>query len=296
MSEFILSCESTVDIGYDRVAKWGLPILFYSYLVDGVSYEDDMGRHPEVMPAFYEMLDSGKIPQTAQINYAQYTDFFKPLLEKCDVLHITLGTGMTASYQNAVQAAEDLNEQDLGHKVVVIDSLCSCTGYGFLVELAAEQRAAGKTLDEVAEYVNGIRTHIHHQFYSTELKFYRRSGRMSGPAAALGTILNICPIMRLDVGGHIIAYGKERGKKKAIETTLKEMEAHCVGGKDYNLKCFVNHSNAPADAEATKAALEEHFPNLKGKVEIFEIGPIIASHCGPGTLAVFFIGDERAPA
>ena len=118
---------------------------------------------------------------------------------------------------------------------------------------------------------------------------------MSGAAATLGAILNICPIMRLDDGGRIIAYDKVRGMKKAIARTVDTMEAHAEGGKDYSGKCFICNSNCLENAEALKAALEERFVNLKGKIRICDIGTIIASHCGPGTTAVFFLGDERTP-
>lgn len=116
---------------------------------------------------------------------------------------------------------------------------------------------------------------------------------MSGAAAALGAILDICPIMQLDDGGHIIAYGKVRGKKNAIKETVNVMEQHALGGVNYNGKCFICNSNCLAEAEQLKAALEQRFPHVAGKIRIFDIGTIIASHCGPGTVAVFFLGDER---
>ena len=136
---------------------------------------------------------------------------------------------------------------------------------------------------------------VHHQFFSTDLTHYRRSGRISGPAATLGAILNICPIMRLDDLGRIYAYDKVRGKKRAIQTTVDRMERHAVGGKDYADKCFICNSNCRETAEQTRAAVEARFPNIAGKVRICDIGTIIAGHCGPGTVAVFFYGDAREP-
>lgn len=111
----------------------------------------------------------------------------------------------------------------------------------------------------------------------------------------LGAILNICPIIRLDDQGKIIAYGKVRGKKAAIQKTLDTMEEHAAGGADYRGKCWICHSNCRAEAEETKAALLERFPHISGEVKICDIGTIIASHCGPGTVAVFFFGDRCAP-
>ena len=118
---------------------------------------------------------------------------------------------------------------------------------------------------------------------------------MSGAAAMLGAILNICPIMRLDDKGRIIAYDKVRGKKNAVARTVETMKRHAQGGVDYAGKAFICHSNCLSDALATKAAVEAAFPHLDGEVRICDIGTIVASHSGPGTVAVFFFGDARAP-
>ena len=294
-SGFILSCESTIDLPYSYCEQRDIPVLFYSYQVDGVSYEDDMGRDPEALPQFYGFLDAGKLPSTAQLNEFQYETFFDALLQQGDVLHIAFGSGMTASVQNANLAAEVLREKYPERKLVVIDSLCSSSGYGLLVDAAADMRDAGKSLEETAEWVTANCNKVHHQFYSTELKFYRRSGRMSGATATIATILDICPIMRLDDKGKIIAYGKVRGKKNAVKETIRTMEQHAQGGVNYSGKCFICHSNCPAEAEATRQAVAEHFPHIQGDIRVNEIGTIIASHCGPGTVAVFFFGDERQP-
>ncbi len=294
-SSFILSCESTIDMPYSYAAARSIPILFYSYQVDGVSYEDDMGRDPAALPRFYGFLADGKLPTTAQLNEFQYETFFDGLLQQGDVLHIAFGSGMTASVQNAMLAAEAMREKYPERKLVVIDSLCSSSGYGLLVDGAADLRDTGKTLEETAAWVMANRQRVHHQFYSTELKFYRRSGRMSGAAAAIGTVLGICPIMRLDDKGRIIAYDKVRGKKNAVARTIETMRRHAENGENYSGKAFICHSNCLADAEATKAAVEAAFPHLNGSVRICDIGTIVASHSGPGTVAVFFFGDDRAP-
>ena len=294
-SSFLLSCESTIDLPYSYANERNLPVLFYSYQVDGVNYEDDMGRDPEALPKFYGFLAEGKLPTTAQLNEFQYETFFDALLQEGDVLHIAFGSGMTASVQNAMLATETLREKYPERRLVVIDSLCSSSGYGLLVDGAADLRDAGKSLDETADWVLAHRQNVHHQFYSTELKFYRRSGRMSGAAAAIGTVLGICPIMRLDDKGRIIAYDKVRGKKNAVARTVETMKRHAEGGEAYSGKVFICHSNCPADAEATKAAVAAAFPHIDGEIRICDIGTIVASHSGPGTVAVFFFGDARAP-
>lgn len=291
-SKFILSCESTVDLPFSYVDGRNIPVIFYSYTVDGVDYVDDMLRDPNALNDFYSMLDNGKMPSTTQINAFNYVEFFEEQLKKGDLLHITLGTGMTKSYQNALVAAEELKEKYPDRKIVIVDSLCSSSGYGMLVDTAADMRDSGCEIEELETWLLKNRKTVHHQFYSTELKHYRRSGRMSGTTAMVATILGICPIMRLDDQGKIIAYSKVRGKANAIKTTVDTMLSHAKGGKDYDGKCFICHSRCSEDAEKTRLAVLESFPNLKD-IKVCDIGTIIASHCGPGTVAVFFYGDER---
>ena len=294
-SKFILSCESTVDLPYTYISGRNIPVLFYSYSVDDQEFPDDMGRDPEALPRFYRFLEEGKIPSTSQINVFKYKEFFERLLQKGDVLHIAFGSGMTPSVNNAVEAAKMLREEYPERKITVIDSLGSSSGYGLLVDEAADMRDRGCSMEEVSQWVMETRQKIHHQFFSTDLKYYRRSGRMSGAAATVGAILSICPIMRLDDGGHIIAYDKVRGKKKAIQRTIQVMEEHAQNGLQYSGKCWICHSNCLAEAEETREAVREHFPNISGEIRICDIGTIIASHCGPGTVAIFFFGDDRAP-
>lgn len=293
-ANFILSCESTVDLPYSYISGRNIPVIFYYYMVDGQEHVDDMLRDPEALPNFYHMLDAGKMPTTSQINEFRYLDFFDAQLQKGDLLHICIGTGMTQSFVNAQLAARQLQEKYPQRKIIVIDSLCSSSGYGMLVDYAADMRDQGCSMEEIAQWVTDHRQLVHHQFYSTELKHYRRSGRMSGATAMVATVLGICPIMRLDDQGRIIAYSKVRGKQNAIKTTVDTMEQHAQGGNTYSGKCFICHSNCPTDAEHTKQAVLERFPNIKD-VRICDIGTIIASHCGPGTVAVFFLGDQRTP-
>ena len=295
-NNFILSCESTVDVPYSYVSGRNIPVLFYSYAIDGAEYTDDMGRDPEALPRFYRFLDEKKIPSTSQLNVFRYKEFFEELLKKGDVLHIAFGSGMTPSVTNARTAAEMLREEFPERKLIVIDSLCSSSGYGLLVDEAADMRDRGCSMEEIEQWVLDNRRKVHHQFFSTDLKYYRRSGRVSGAAATIGAILGICPLMRLDDSGRIIAYDKVRGKKRAIQSTVQAMEAHAQDGLQYSGKCWICHSNCIAEAEETKEAIRQHFPNISGEIRICDIGTIISSHCGPGTVAVFFFGDERLPA
>lgn len=292
MAKFQLSCESTVDMPYDYVAGRDVSVVFYTYTVDDEVYVDDMGRDSEALPNFYKMLKAGKMPSTSQINQYTYFEYFEELLKKGDVLHLAFGRGMSAAVLNAQNAAKELRDLYPDRKIAVIDTLASSSGYGMLVDYAADMRDAGKSMEEIAAWVTANRLNVHHQFYSTDLFHLKRGGRVSGPAAMIGTVLGICPIMRLNAEGRIIAYGKVRSKKKAIAETFKVMEEHAQNGYDYDGKCFICNSEAYDDACELKRMIEEKFEKVE--VKIFDIGTIIASHTGQGTVALFFMGDDRS--
>ena len=291
--KFTLSCCSTVDLPYSYMADRDIPVLFYTYVVDGREYVDDMGRDPEALPRFYRFLEEGKLPQTSQINVGTYLSFFEKLLQKGDLLHIAFTSGQSGSVHNAMLAAKELQEKYPERKLIVIDSLCSSSGYGMLVDTVADLRDAGKSIEEAAQWVRENRNTVHHQFFSSNMTQFRRTGRVSGAAAMVATIMSICPIMRLDDAGAIKAYGKVRGKKKAVETTIEAMAKHAQGGENYDKRCYVCHSQCPEDAQMLIDGLETRFPRIKGKIRLCDIGTIIGSHSGPGTVAVFFYGDER---
>lgn len=291
--QFTLSCCSTVDLPYSYMADRDIPVLFYTYVVDGREYVDDMGRDPEALPRFYRFLEEGKLPQTSQINVGTYLSFFEKLLQKGDLLHIAFTSGQSGSVHNAMLAAKELQEKYPERKLIVIDSLCSSSGYGMLVDTVADLRDEGKSIEEAAQWVRENRNTVHHQFFSSNMTQFRRTGRVSGAAAMVATIMSICPIMRLDSAGAIKAYGKVRGKKKAVETTIEAMAKHAQGGENYDKRCYVCHSQCPEDAQMLIDGLEARFPRIKGKIRLCNIGTIIGSHSGPGTVAVFFYGDER---
>ena len=291
--QFIISCESTVDLPYSYITSRGARVLFYTYTVDETEYTDDMGRDPEALPRFYTLIEKGKLPHTSQINEMRYYEYFKELSEEGDVLHIGFGTGMTPSCYNAVRAAEELMEEYPERRITVIDSLCSCTGYGLLTDAALDLRDEGKSMDEIAAWLTENRLRVHHQFFSTDLTMFKRSGRVSGPVALVGNIFGIHPIMHLNEEGKIIAYDKVRGKKNAIAKTVETVLSEIDGGAHAEGKIYISHSNCPELAEQTRIALAAALANQGERIAFAEIGTIIASHCGPGTVAVFYFGTPR---
>lgn len=291
--KFILSCGSTVDLPYFCCESRDIPVIFYTYEIDGVEYLDDMGQDPTALPAFYDKINAGKLPHTSQINVERYIEFFDGLLKQGDVLHLAFGSGLSGSVRNAQAAAQEIAPRYPDRVIRVIDTLAASSGQGMLVEYAADMRDEGKSLDEVCSWVEENKLRLNHQFFCTDLSHFRRSGRVSGSAAMLGALLGICPIMHLNNEGKIIAYGKVRGKQNAIRETLRVMQERADNGAQYDGKCFICNSHCIDIAERLREGILNIFPNVK-EVRICDIGTIIGSHTGIGTVAVFFLGKSRA--
>lgn len=273
--------------------KRRIPYVCFHYTMDGVTYPDDFG---ESIPfdEFYDRIAKGAAPVTSQVNVNEYCDFFEPFLEAGkDVLHLTLSSGISGTYNSACVAGEELQARYPQRRIVIVDSLAASSGYGLLVDSASYLRDKGASFDELLEWVENNKLRVHHWFFSTDLTSFKRGGRISATSAMLGTVLNICPLMDIDNSGHLIPRQKIRTKKKAIQEIVRMMELHGDGGKEYDDRCFISHSACEEDAKEVASLIEERFPKLKAKIRINSIGTVIGSHTGPGTVALFFFGDKR---
>ena len=186
-----------------------------------------------------------------------------------------------------------LQERFPERKIFVIDSLGASSGYGLLMDTAAAKRDEGLSAEALAKWIEDNRLKLHHWFFSTDLSFYVKGGRVSKTAAVFGGLLDICPLLNMDNLGRLIPRYKIRTKKKVIRECVKKMEEHARDGYDYDGKCYISMSACFPEARAVADLVEEKFPKLNGKVEINSIGNLIGSHTGPGTVALFFWGDER---
>lgn len=293
MEQFVLTCCSTADMKKEYFEGRTIPYVCFHYLMDGVSYPDDLGQSMS-FDEFYDRIAKGAAPTTSQVNVAEFHAFFEPFLkEGKDILHLTLSSGISGTYNSACVARDELLQIYPDRKIYVLDSLGASSGYGLLVDAAADLRDRGVSVDEAADWVRDNRLRIHHWFFSTDLTSFKRGGRISATSAMLGTVLNICPLMNMDHEGRLIPRQKIRTKKKAIAETVKMMEHHADGGAAYSGRCFISNSACPGDAKMLADMIEERFPALKGKIIINSIGTVIGSHTGPGTVALFFFGDER---
>lgn len=292
MGDYILSCCSTADLTKEHFNRRNIHYTCFSFELDGVRYPDDLGESMS-FDDFYKAMENGASTKTSQVNVAEYEEYFEGFLkEGKDVLHLSLSSGISGTYNSACIARDMLAERYPDRKLYVVDSLAAASGYGLIMDDLADMRDAGKTIDEAYEWIEANKLKMHHWVATTELKYLVRGGRLSKTAGAVGGILNICPIINVDVNGKLQARQKVRGKKKAIEELVKMMEQHAENGVDYNGKCYISNSACLKEAETIKSLIESKFPKLAA-VEIDTIGTVIGSHTGPGTFVVFFWGDAR---
>jgi DegV family protein with EDD domain len=294
MSDYILSCSSTSDLSVEQVKRRNISYIPYHYYIDGKEYSDDLFQSMSA-EQFYGALKSGADTKTAQVNIEEYSEYFTKLLEKGkDVIHVTLSSGLTGSYRSAINAAEAVREKFPDRKLYIVDSLGASSGYGLIIETLADLRDKGYSIDALREWTEAHKLEMHHWFFSTDLTFYVKGGRITKTQGMLGGMLGICPLLNMDEAGKLVPREKIRTKKKVIREIVSRMEANAEGNLDYSGKCFISNSGCPEDAREVADLVESLFPKLNGKVVINSIGPTIGSHTGPGTVALFFWGGSRA--
>lgn len=293
MTDFILSCCSTADLDKEHFLNRDIHYICFHYELDGVSYPDDLGQ-TITFDDFYNRMKNGADTKTSQINAAEYEEYFEGFLKQGkDILHLTLSSGISGTINSALIAKSNLEETYPDRKIYIVDSLAAASGYGLLMDKLADLRDAGNSIDEVRDWAEANKRKLHHWFFSTDLTFYVKGGRISKTSGFMGTVLNICPLLNVNNDGKLIPRQKIRTKKKVIEAIVKQMELNADKGTDYNGKCYICHSACIDDAQAVASLVESKFPQLDGKVLINNIGTTIGSHTGPGTVALFFWGAER---
>ena len=291
MADYILSCCSTADLPKAYFDERNIKYACFHYLLDGKAYLDDLGQSMP-LSEFYQAMVNGADTKTFQINASEYEQYFEPFLkEGKDIVHLTLSSGISGTYNSALLAKEILEERYPERKVYIVDSLAASSGYGLLVDGAADQRDSGMDAPTLYQWLLDNRLKVHHWFFSTDLTFYIKGGRVSKTAGFFGGILGICPLLNVDNLGRLIPRSKIRPKKKVIHTIVDRMEEFADGGLNYSGKCFLSHSACPEDARAVADLVEARFPKLQGKVMINDIGTTIGSHTG--TVALFFWGSQR---
>lgn len=293
MASYTITACSTADLSRAHFDAMGIPFACFHYTLDGVEYADDLGVSIS-FDEFYRRVAEGAVAITAQVNEDSYYELFSRQLDAGqDVLHICLSSGISGSINSARLAAKQAMKNYPGRRVEIVDSLGASSGFGLLLQMLADKRDTGATLDEVRDYAEELKLHVHHWFFSTDLTSYIRGGRISRAAGLFGQVLGICPLLNMDNEGHLIPREKVRTKKRVIKNIFEKMLEHAEGGTDYDGYCYMCNSACYEDARAVADLIEAAFPKLRGPVEINTIGTTIGSHTGCGTVALFFVGDKR---
>lgn len=293
MSEYVITSCSTADLSKEMFEKKGIPYVMFSYFIDNVEHKDDL--YQSISPKdFFKSISDGAEPTTTQVSPGAYVELWEPYLkEGKNVIHLALSSGISGTVQSAHLAKDTIASDYPNQEIVVIDSLAASSGFGLLVVSAKENQENGMSFEENVKWIEGNKNKLHHWFFSTDLTSYIRGGRVSKVSGFIGNMLNICPLLNVNNEGKLIPREKVRGKAKVINRIFEKMKEHAQDGENYSGKVYMSHSDCIDDAKAVADKIKDYFKNMDGDVVINNIGTVIGSHTGPGTVALFFYGDER---
>lgn len=289
MSEYVITTDNNSDLPEKYLKDHGVGCMYLSYSMDGKNY-----THENFLPEheFYEAMRNGSMPTTAQVNPENAKALLEPYLkEGKDILHIAFSSGLSGTYNSSRIAAEELMEEYPDRKIIVVDSLSASLGQGLLVWLAQQKKELGQTLEDVADWVEKNKLKMVHLFTVDDLNHLYRGGRVSRTTAIVGSMLNIKPVLHVDNEGKLTAIGKVRGRKKALQELVKLMDEK-IGS--FGADCdtiFISHGDCEQDAQYVAEKVKEKY-NIKNII-INQVGATIGAHSGPGTMALFFVGDVR---
>ena len=286
MQNFFITTESSCDLSRERLSKFNIKQIPFKVLLCDKEYNSTT-----LSPArFFSALREGEQAKTSAINMEAYKEFFEEKLERGDLLHITLSSGLSASYGCACMAAEELREKYPQRKIEIIDSLGGSLGQGLLAELCAKKRGRGYSISQTAAFAKKIAVKIAHQFTVSDLGHLKRGGRISGAVACVGTLLNIKPVLKASDEGKLVTAGKIRGKAAAIKHLCDEFIEN-ADALYSDTPIFISHADCINDAQALKEQLKRVAKNRE--IYVNDIGALMGAHCGPDTLAIFYICKER---
>lgn len=288
MNKFIIFTDSACDIVPEILAEWGVKAicLNFRFVGNDTLYSDNDMSSSE----FYAEMRAGKVAKTSAVNSESFAQAFEEELKAGnDVLYIGFSSGLSNTYNAGRIAAEQLRDSYPDRKILAVDTLCASAGEGLLLRLACDKRDAGATIEETAEFVEGIKLRVAHWFTVDDLEYLKRGGRVSPTVAFVGNMLGIKPVMHVDNDGHLIKIDTVRGRKKSIAALADKMTELEADVEHYPI--FISHGDCLADAEFLKKLIFDKFG--KEVAIITNVGTVIGAHSGPGTLALFFIAKER---
>ena len=287
MRDYIITVNSTVDTGKEWLEERNVPVIPLKYTIDGQEYTDMYGLSDK---EFFQKLREGKMSVTSQINPEEAKEMLEPYVkEGKDVLHLAFSSALSGTCNSMKIAAEELQEEYPEAKVIVVDTLCACMGEAMLLYYALKQKEAGKTIEEVAQWVEENKLHVCHNVTVDDLFHLHRGGRVSKTAAVLGTMVKVKPIIHMDDNGALQVIGKERGRKKSLHMIV-DMAVERSKGWDNEI-IMITHGDCLEDAEYVAKLVREKMG--VENVFIHNIGTVIGSHTGPGVVATFCMGNKR---
>ncbi|HIX12542.1 MAG TPA: DegV family protein [Candidatus Anaerofilum faecale] len=290
MSEYVLFTDSNTDLPADLVQQLDLSVIPMLFEMDGKSYYNYPDNHEMDPKEFYAALRGGKVCTTSQVSPSRFDEIFSPVLESGrDILYLCFSSGLSGTYNTSRLAVEELREKFPDRKIRTVDTLAASMGQGLLVYLAAKKRQEGMGLDELGDWVEENRLKLCHWFTVDNLMFLKRGGRVSGAAAVMGTMLGIKPVLHVDDEGHLIPMEKVRGRRASLDALVKHMQATAIRPAEQTV--FISHGDCQADCDYVAQQLREKL-GVKEIVTSY-IGPVIGAHSGPGTVALFFVGEKR---
>lgn len=289
MREYVITTDNTADLPYSYYKQHDIEYMYLTYQMEGETY----GKQDEMeFKDFYERMRKGSMPTTSQVNSEEAKEVLRPLLiQGKDILHLAFSSGLSGSYNSVRMAAEELREEFPERKIVVIDSLCASLGEGLFVDKAVEMKEEGKSLEENAAWLEKNKLNFCHVFTVDDLFHLHRGGRVSKVAAVVGTMISLKPLLYVDNEGHLIPLKNVRGRRKSLSGLVTMMEERIGDWKDKNTKIFISHGDCQEDAEYVAKLVREKFGYETFLINT--IGATIGAHAGPGTVALFFLGEYR---
>ncbi len=285
--KFVILTDSGSDISKENANKWGIEVIPLLYSVNG---EDPIPGENVDLKAFYEEIRNGAVTSTSACNYSDACDYIKRFADTgFDVLCIPFSSGLSSTHGTVKLAAEDLSEMYPGRKILVADAKCASFGLGLMCLCAAKLRDEGKTIDEVYDFVEANALHLCHDFTVNDLFYLQKGGRISAATAVVGSVLAVKPLLHVDNDGHLVSVGKSRGRKGALNDLAAAVVKKCTNPANQTI--MISHSDCAEDAEYVASLLREKI--APAEIIIDYIGPVIGSHSGAGTVAVFYFGQER---
>lgn len=288
MRDFAIMTDSCCDLTAAMAEE--LSVLPLSLHMGGAVYRNWLDGRDIGFPEFYGRVRGGETASTAAVSVGDFASEMRKILQSGrDILCISFSSALSATFQSASIAAEDLRQEFPEARIYVVDSLCASLGQGLLVWLCAREREKGRTLEEVRAFAEETRGRICHWFTVDDLNHLKRGGRIGAATALFGTMLSIKPVMHVDDGGRLVPVGKVRGRRASLLALVDEMEK--TAADPQNQTVFISHGDCLADAELVAEEVRRRFGTKN--IHINYVGPVIGSHSGPGTVALFFLGAPR---